>query len=86
MMPHARVSEPVDSAKLLPDTQRASTARLHRQRTGTWPHADSGPIIDASGETWKAVAMVLHFELRGIRKRTSLARLLKAERADEDGQ
>ena len=52
-------------------------ARSHYQRTGRWPTGDSGPVMDAPGETWKAVEMALFQGLRGLRGRTTLSQLLK---------
>jgi hypothetical protein len=41
-------------------------ADLHHSRTGDWPRQTSGPIADAPGETWMAVAMALHQGNRGL--------------------
>jgi hypothetical protein len=41
-------------------------AELHRQRTGRWPTPKSGLVVDAPGETWKAVAMALLQGKRGL--------------------
>jgi hypothetical protein len=51
-------------------------ADAHRRRTGAWPTADSGPIIEAPGETWRAVDEALRRGQRGLRGGSSLARLL----------
>jgi hypothetical protein len=55
-------------------------ADAHRRRTGAWPTDSSGPVVEAAGETWKAVALALRFGYRGLRGGLSLARLLAAER------
>jgi hypothetical protein len=55
-------------------------ARAHRDRTGAWPGQGSGPIPEAPGETWKAVQMALVQGLRGLKGRSSLARLLNKEK------
>jgi hypothetical protein len=52
----------------------------HRQSTGSWPTADSGPIITANGEKWGAVDSALHAGLRGLNAGSSLARLLAEKR------
>src|SRR5262249_38509070 len=51
-------------------------ARAHRRRTGTWPTARSGPIVEAPGETWRAVDEALHGGRRELRGGQSLAGLL----------
>jgi hypothetical protein len=37
-------------------------ARAHRRRTGAWPTAQSGPIAEAPGETWRAVSFALELQ------------------------
>jgi hypothetical protein len=56
-------------------------ADAHRARTGSWPHARSGPIAEAPGETWTAVDMALRHGLRGLPGDSSLALLLAERRA-----
>src|SRR5262245_25765063 len=51
-------------------------ADAHYARTGTWPTAKSGPIVDAPGETWLAVDMALRMGRRGLPGGSSLAMLL----------
>jgi hypothetical protein len=51
----------------------------HFQRTGTWPTAASGPVVDAPGENWRAVDQALRVGLRGLGGKTSLKRLLVAK-------
>ena len=55
-------------------------ADAHHRRTGTWPKADSGPIPEAPGETWTAVAHALQRGTRSLSGHSSLARLLAAHR------
>ena len=55
-------------------------ADAHHARTGGWPHARSGPIPEAPGETWAKVHNALRVGRRGLAGGTSLARLLQAER------
>jgi hypothetical protein len=52
-------------------------ALAHRQRTGKWPTALSGPVAEAPGETWRAVELALVQGHRGLPKGSSLARVLK---------
>lgn len=51
-------------------------AKAHYQRTGRWPHAESGPISDVPGEKWSSVESALRDGRRGLRGRSSLAKLL----------
>jgi hypothetical protein len=51
-------------------------AVAHHEQTGQWPNAESGPIIDAPDETWRAVNSALVNGLRGLRGDSSLAELL----------
>src|SRR5262249_25265623 len=51
-------------------------ADLHFRRTGKWPTKNSGPVEDTPGETWLAINTALARKLRGLRVRSSLARLL----------
>ena len=55
-------------------------ADAHHQRTGDWPKVRSGPIVDAPGETWKAVGVALQLGLRGLKGGASLAQLLAEHR------
>jgi hypothetical protein len=52
----------------------------HHRRTGQWPNARSGPIVDASGESWAAVDGALSRGWRGLPGGTSLPRLLAEQR------
>ena len=51
-------------------------ADAHHRRTGAWPKARSGPILDAPGETWLAVNTALELGGRGLPGGDSLPRLL----------
>jgi hypothetical protein len=55
-------------------------ADAHRQRTGCWPHARSGPVAGAAGQTWGAVNRALARGGRGLPGGSSLARLLGEKR------
>jgi len=50
------------------------------ERTGRWPTANSGAVLDAPGETWKGVDMALIKGNRGLPGGSSLARLLAEQR------
>ncbi|HEY3245976.1 MAG TPA: hypothetical protein VGM03_21750 [Phycisphaerae bacterium] len=55
-------------------------ADRHHARTGRWPTRTSGPVTDAPGEHWRAVAVAMTQGIRGLVSRTSLAQLLDAQR------
>lgn len=52
-------------------------ALTHYSRTGKWPGADSGPIPEASGETWRGVYQALRSGYRGLPAGGSLKRLVE---------
>jgi hypothetical protein len=58
-------------------------ADAHRARTGRWPHSGSGPVDDASGETWSAINLALAQGSRGLPGGSSLARLLEEHRGKQ---
>jgi hypothetical protein len=67
----------------LPDlsvSQILAWADKHRKRTGAWPHARSGPITGARGETWRGVDDALRTSRRGLTGGKTLARLLTERR------
>jgi hypothetical protein len=53
-------------------------ARSYRRRHGRWPTRESGIIPESGGETWAGVNWALKSGRRGIPRRTSLSRLLRA--------
>jgi hypothetical protein len=55
-------------------------ADAHHLRTGPWPLASSGPVVDAPGETWTAIQVALAHGTRGLAGGSSLARLLAEHR------
>jgi hypothetical protein len=52
----------------------------HLQRTGKWPTADSGDVLDAPGENWKTIDQALRIGCRGLPGGSSLARLVNEYR------
>src|SRR5713226_4030147 len=64
----------------LTEEQILAWADAHHKRMGTWPKGDSGPIIDAPGETWTAVDVALNHGNRQLPGCSSLARLLAEKR------
>ncbi len=55
-------------------------ADVYRDRHGTWPTCNSGPISEASGETWRYVHDALYIGQRDLPGGSSLARLLAEQR------
>jgi hypothetical protein len=55
-------------------------ADAHHARTGEWPKPHSGPIPEAPGEHWSAVAAAVGTNSRGLTCGGSLAQLLAAHR------
>lgn len=51
-------------------------AKKHRERTGSWPNFRSGPIKDASGESWSVVNSALIHGHRGLPGGDTLSQLL----------
>src|SRR5262249_51879195 len=59
----------------IPPEQVRTWAVAHRERTGQWPTARSGPVESAPGETWMAIEMALFQGRRGLPKGLSIARV-----------
>jgi hypothetical protein len=56
-------------------------ADAHRQRTGDWPNAYSGPVpAGPLGENWRKIDNALRYGLRGLPEKSSLAKLLAQHR------
>jgi hypothetical protein len=53
---------------------------VHKERTGEWPHVNSGPIPGTNGETWNAINHALMRGSRGLPGGSSLAELLEQKR------
>jgi hypothetical protein len=51
-------------------------AKAHFRRTGFWPRATSGPVLDASGETWAGINAALVHGYRGLPGGISLCQFL----------
>ncbi len=60
----------------LTEAQILAWCDTHKELTGNWPHASSGPITNAHGETWTAVHIALSRGTRGLPGGSSLAKLL----------
>jgi hypothetical protein len=67
----------------LTEEQIVGWAELHYQRTGAWPQYDSGPVVDAPGETWTGVDIGLRRGKRGLIGGCSLAKLLAMKASNE---
>jgi hypothetical protein len=61
-------------------------ADAHRAQTGNWPRANSGPVIEAPGEKWRAIENALYDGYRGLPGGDSLARLLDRHRRSEEAR
>lgn len=55
-------------------------ADAHHDRTGRWPRAECGSIVDAPGEKWVNVDQALAKGIRGLPAGSSLAQLLAEQR------
>jgi hypothetical protein len=51
-------------------------AKAYHVRTGEWPRRDSGPVMDAPGESWCAIDTALQSGIRGLAGGSSLRQLL----------
>ncbi len=60
---------------LLSLEQILAWAKAHRQRTGKWPSAGSGPVHDAPEENWRAINSALRQGLRGLPGGESLSQM-----------
>jgi hypothetical protein len=56
----------------------------HRRRTGAWPSTSSGPVSEASTETWRGIDQALRLGLRGLPPGDTLRRLLRRARGAGD--
>jgi hypothetical protein len=62
---------------LLTEDQIVAWAKQHHRRTGKWPTENSGPILDATNETWTAIDLALRKgKRRGLPGGDSLSKLL----------
>jgi hypothetical protein len=55
-------------------------ADAYYQRHGSWPTRNSGVILEQDGETWAMIDRALARQQRGLRRKSSLFRLLKEHR------
>jgi len=55
-------------------------ADAHLERTGKWPENSSGKVVEAPDERWVNIDQALRKGLRGLRRGSSLARLLAERR------
>lgn len=70
----------VQAAPTLTPAQVLAWADAYHARTGSWPTRESGPIPEAPGETWSAVAQAFIVGARGLSGAGSLARFLAQHR------
>ncbi len=57
-------------------------ADAYYERTGDWPSRHTGPIPESPGETWSLVAKAMQTGSRGLRRRSSLVKLLSQKRPE----
>ncbi len=67
-------------APVLSEAQILAWADHFHERTGKWPTRKSGRIVGGLGLTWHAVESALWQGLRGLKRESSLARLLAQHR------
>jgi hypothetical protein len=73
---HRSVRNRAQAPKL--STEKILTwARHHQRVTGEWPTGKSGPVLKDPDENWLAINAALNIGCRGLRKGSSLAKLLK---------
>jgi len=58
-------------------------ADAFHERTGRWPSAHLGPVVEAPDEDWKNIHQSLQRGLRGLPSRTTLACFLEERRGKE---
>ena len=51
-------------------------ADAHHKQHGSWPSYSSGPVDGVQGETWRNIDQSLRRGIRGLKKKTSLTKLL----------
>jgi hypothetical protein len=61
--------------------QILSWAAKHYRRTGVWPGRESGEIPETPGQTWLVIDKALRSGARGLSGGTTLARLIRENRA-----
>ena len=70
---------------LLTEEQILHWSDLHHRRTGSWPRARSGPVVDAPGENWAPINGALIDGSRGLPGQSSLRQLLEKRRSVPPG-
>lgn len=63
-----------------------SWADTHLRRTGKWPNVNSGPVADATGETWRLIDNALRQGYRQLDGGSSLLQLLVKKRGVRNPQ
>ena len=61
-------------------------ADAHYKRTGSWPNCNSGPVHGQPDEKWANIEQALATGLRGLRRGSSIARLLAKHRNHRNRQ
>jgi len=71
--PHDRRHKPALTTSMI-----VAWAEAFFQKHGQWPYPQSGPVAGAPGETWLNIDYALRHGTRGLSRRLSIARLLRA--------
>ena len=70
----------IEAVKIIITDPTMFYADEHRARTGRFPHADSGPVVANTNETWRNLDQALRLGLRGLPGKDTLACLFQRER------
>lgn len=62
----------------LTESQILQWAKAYEREHGSWPSRNSGPIAGSNGETWSGVRVALNHAKRGLKRRTTLKKLIDA--------
>jgi hypothetical protein len=62
----SQLGRPARQRELLRAQQIEGWARSHHRRSGRWPSARSGEVVDAPGENWRAIDQALREGSRGL--------------------
>lgn len=63
----------------LSETKILRWARAYRRQYGRWPSRHAGGIPGSGGETWSGVRVALNHAGRGLKRRTTLKKLIEGE-------
>lgn len=64
----------------LPERTIWALVVAHRKRTGEFPTRDSGPVVEAPGESWSAIDGALKHKCRGLERGETLREFIQRKR------